>query len=104
MPLPASNRGYKPSSYIIPLMLMSYSGGRHIEDLKELINDTTITELAGIKIPSSSTYGDWLRRLGKTGLNGFKKVIYEINKRLLSLDKNMVSAISISVTFASGYF
>ena len=34
MPLPASNRGYKPSFYIMPLMLMLFSGGRHIEDLK----------------------------------------------------------------------
>ena len=98
MPLPASNRGYKPSFYIIPLMLMLFSGGRHIEDLKELINDTTVTELAGIKIPSSSTYGDWLRRLGKTGLNGFKKVIYEINKRLLSLDKNTEYTLFIDPT------
>ena len=35
MPYPGSNRGYNPSSYIIPLMMMLYAGGRHIEDLKE---------------------------------------------------------------------
>lgn len=88
MPMPGSNRGYKPSSFIIPLMLMLFSGGRHIEDLKELIEDNVIKELTGLKIPSPSTYGDWLRRLGRNGLNGFKKIILEINKKVLSLDKN----------------
>lgn len=88
MPMPGSNRGYKPSSFIIPLMLMLFSGGRHIEDLKELIEDKAIKELTGLKIPSPSTYGDWLRRLGRNGKLGFKKIILEINKKVLSLDKN----------------
>jgi len=88
MPAPASNRGYKPSSYIIPLMLMMYGGGRHIEDLREIINDKTLTELINIKIPSTSTFGDWLRRYGKTGLKGFKKVIDKINKKALMMDNN----------------
>ena len=30
MPAPGSNRGYNSSFYIIPLMLMLFSGGRHI--------------------------------------------------------------------------
>ena len=98
MPAPGSNRGYKPSSYIIPLMLMLFSGGRHIEDLKEFINDNAVTELTGIKTPSPSSFGDWLRRLGKTGLNELKMVIYEINKRLLSLDKNTEYTLFIDPT------
>ena len=28
MPYPSSNRGYNPSSYIMPLMLMLYGGGK----------------------------------------------------------------------------
>ena len=66
MPLPGSNRGYKSSSYIIPLMLLLFADGRHIEDLKELIKDKTVMELTKIKIPSPSSFGDWLRRLGRT--------------------------------------
>ena len=75
MPYPSSNRGYNPSSYIMPLMLMLYGGGRHIEDLREIINDNALSELLNIKIPSTSSFGDWLRRYGKIGLNGFNQVI-----------------------------
>ena len=74
IPLSGSNRGYDPSSYIMPLMLMLYAGGRHIEDLREIINDNALAELLNIKIPSTSSFGDWLRRYGKIGLNGFNQV------------------------------
>jgi len=40
------------------------------------------------KIPSASSYGDWLRRYGRTGTKGFKAVIDNINKKALLLDKN----------------
>ncbi len=86
----------------------------HIEDLKELINDKTIVELTGINtqtdikasgfykpsvfVSSPSTFGDWLRRLGKTGLNGFKQVIDAINKKVLSLDDNTEYTLFIDPT------
>lgn len=37
MPKPGSNRGYNPWQYIEPLLLMLIGGGKHIEDLKEII-------------------------------------------------------------------
>ncbi len=98
MPFPGSNRGYKSSSYIIPLMLLLFGGGRHIEDLKEIIEDKTIRELIKIKIPSPSTFGDWLRRIGRTGLSRFKNIIREINKTALSLDKNTEYTLFIDPT------
>ena len=98
MPSSGSNRGYKPSSYIIPLMMMLFAGGRHIEDLKELINDSAFTGLLNIKIPSTSTFGDWLRRYGKTGLNGFKLAIDTINKKALALDDNTECTLFIDPT------
>lgn len=98
MPMPGSNRGYRPSSYVIPLMLMLLSGGAHIEDLKELINDKALTGLLNIKIPSPSTFGDWMRRNGRTGLKGLNKVIAEVNKKVLSLDKNTEYTLFIDPT------
>ncbi|OSS41314.1 hypothetical protein DESAMIL20_867 [Desulfurella amilsii] len=44
--------------------------------------------LLKFRIPSASSYGDWLRRYDKTGLNGFNQVIDKINKKALMLDKN----------------
>lgn len=77
MPLPESNRGYRAWQYIEPLMLMLYGGGRHIEDVREIAEDNALRKLIGLRgIPSASTVGDWLRRIGNgNGMNSLKYVI-----------------------------
>lgn len=75
MPLPGSNRGKKAWQFIEPLMLIIYGGGRHIEDIRGIRDDKALRELIELEdIPSPSTFGDWLRRMGKIGLWGLKKV------------------------------
>ncbi|BAU23389.1 probable transposase [Caldimicrobium thiodismutans] len=65
MPEPGSNRGYKAWQYIEPILLMLIGGGRHIEELREIIEDEGLRKLTGMKkIPSPSTVGDWIRRQG----------------------------------------
>jgi hypothetical protein len=88
MPLPESNRGYKAWQYLEPLMLMLYGGGRHIEDLREIAEDKALRKVIGLNtVPSSSTVGDWLRRMGKgDGIESFKQVIEKTIKRSLTLD------------------
>jgi hypothetical protein len=67
-PVPGSNRGYEVWSYIEPLLLMLEGGGRHIEDLREIRDDETLRRLVGLgRMPSLSTFGDWLVRAGATG-------------------------------------
>jgi hypothetical protein len=67
-PRPGSNRGYEAWAYIEPLLLMLEGGGRHVEDLREIRDDQTLRELVGLRrMPSLSTYGDWLVRSGKGG-------------------------------------
>ena len=39
LPRPGSNRSYKASRYVEPLLLILYGGGRHIEDLREIRDD-----------------------------------------------------------------
>lgn len=71
-----SNHSYKPSQYIVPLLLMLHGGGRHIEDVREIARDDALLELLQISaIPSSSAIGDWLRFMGgvKDGLSGLSK-------------------------------
>lgn len=87
MPLPGSNRGYGAWGYIEPLVLMMYGGGRHIEGLREIADDKALRRLVGMRaVPSASTVGDWLRRMGNgVGLGRFKHVIEETARRALSL-------------------
>ena len=67
-PRPGSNRGYEAWKYIEPLLLMMEGGGRHVEDLREIEEDAVLRKLLGLnRMPSSSTVGDWLVRVGAAG-------------------------------------
>jgi len=67
-PRPGSNRGYEAWSYVEPLLLMLEGGGRHVEDLREIQEDAALRSLVGLKkMPSVSTFGDWLARAGAQG-------------------------------------
>lgn len=67
-PRPGSNRGYEAWSYLEPLLLMMEGGGRHVEDLREIQDDVALRALVGLeKMPSLSTFGDWLARTGAQG-------------------------------------
>ena len=88
LPPPGSGKGYKPSEFVIPLILMLHGGGKKLEDLRELKGEASLRELIGIKeIPASCTVGDWLRRMGENGkgLYGLGKVnrhvVIEVLKR-----------------------
>jgi hypothetical protein len=77
-PRPGSNRGYEAWSYIEPLLLMMEGGGRHVEDLREIQDDRALRTLVGLeKMPSSSTFGDWLARAGASGGREAMSVINE---------------------------
>lgn len=88
MPEPGSNRGYRAWHYIEPILLMLTGGGRHIEELREIIQDRGLRKLIGLThIPSPSTVGDWLRRQGRgEGLRKLKQVIAQINRKALMMD------------------
>ncbi len=86
LPLPGSNRGYQTWNYIEPLMLTCYGGGQHIDDLREIANDTALRKLIGLKnMPAASTVGDWLRRKGNGhGLRALKQVLNKISQKALA--------------------
>ena len=88
LPAPGSGKGYKPSRFVIPLILMLHGGGKKLEDLRELKGEVSLRELIGMEeFPASCTIGDWLRRMGENGkgLCGLGKVnrhvVIEILKR-----------------------
>lgn len=88
LPSPGSGRGYRPSEFVMPLVLMFHGGGRKLEDLREIRGEVSLRELLEMKeLPASCTVGDWLRRMGQNsrGLLGLGKVnrhqVAEILKR-----------------------
>lgn len=92
LPLPKSNRGYKASEFVDPLVLMLQGGGRSIEDIRELEHEKGLMKLIKNEdIPHPDTVGDWLRRMGypvtgQLGLKGLDKVRGAVNHRILKRD------------------
>ncbi|MEK7777547.1 MAG: IS1380 family transposase [Chloroflexota bacterium] len=77
LPPPGSGRGYKPSQFVMPLVLMLHGGGKKLEDLREIKGEVSLRKLLGIKdLPATCTVGDWLRRMGQDGrgLSGLGRV------------------------------
>ena len=68
LPGPGSGRGYKPSEFVIPMILMLHGGGKKLDDLREIEGEVNLRELLGVKgLPASCTMGDWFRRMGQNG-------------------------------------
>lgn len=64
-PLPKSNRGFKPSTFIETLVLMQHEGSFHLEDVRHLHHDAALKTVLGLKeIPQATSLGSWLRRMG----------------------------------------
>ena len=77
LPGPGSGHGYRPSRFVMPLVLMLHGGGRKLEDLREIKGEVSLRKLLEMKeLPASSTMGDWLRRMGEGGggLQGLARV------------------------------
>ena len=77
LPGPGSGHGYRPSKFVMPLVLMLHGGGKKLEDLREIKGEVSLRKLLEMKeMPASSTVGDWLRRMGQDteGLSGLARV------------------------------
>lgn len=88
LPWPGSGAGYRPSGYVLPLVLMLNGGGQSMEDLRQIRQDTALRDLLDLeRIPSSDAVGGWLRRSGMSGgLSGLARVNREVLKRALKDD------------------
>ena len=47
LPGPLSNRGYRPSEVVLPLVLMLLGGGTDLEDIGVIARDRALREAAG---------------------------------------------------------
>lgn len=48
LPAPGSAKGFKPNTYVHPLVLMLHGGGRSLEDMRMLANDDGLSPLLDI--------------------------------------------------------
>lgn len=88
LPKPGSPRGYEPTKFIEPLILMLHGGGRSLEDIRQIKTDMGLQELLCIDaVPSPDATGDWLRRMGSGhGLDRLGKVNKHYVRRTLNLE------------------
>lgn len=90
MPAAGSGHSYRPSQFVMPLILMLHGGGKTLEDLRELKGEINLRKLLEIEeMPAACTVGDWLRRMGseKRGLSGLGKVNEHLVKQVLKRDR-----------------
>jgi len=99
-PQPGSNRGYEAWAYLEPMLLMLEGGGRHIEDLREIRDDRTLRRLVGLRrMPSLSTFGDWLGRMGRSGgVEAMVKVDEEVAELILKRLATPESTLDVDAT------
>lgn len=71
LPKPGSNRGYRPSVFVESMVTLLQAGGKSLEDMRELEEESGLMKLMKANcIPDSDTIGDWLRRMGEPSTGG----------------------------------
>jgi hypothetical protein len=101
LPPSGSGRGYKPSQFVMPLVLMLHGGGKRLDDLRELKGEVSLRELLEMKeLPASSTVGDWLRRMGRggRGLSSLGKANQHMVAEILKRDKRIEYTLDTDAT------
>ena len=101
LPRPGSGHSYKPSQFVIPLVLMLHGGGKELEDLREIKGEVSLRKLLEMnEFPASCTVGDWLRRMGKDGrgLLGLGKVNHHAVGKVLERDSRTEYTLDVDAT------
>ena len=104
--LPISNhhKAYSPFEFIYPLILMLHSGGRVLDDIKEIRLDTALSTLLKIEnIPTSGAFTKYLHRHGTDGETGIKKINKQYLKRFLQSIKNEELILDIDASFIEAH-
>jgi len=80
LPKAKRDNGYSAFEFIFPFILMLHSGGRFIDDIREIMIDKALRTLLKIKnVPTANAFSKYLRKHGTKGEKGIR----EINKIFL---------------------
>ena len=100
LPKAKRNNGYSAFEFIYPLILMLHSGGRFLDDIREIKVDKALTTLLKIEnIPTSNAISKYLVKHGINGEDGMRKINKKFLKRFLKSIKHEEVILDIDATF-----
>ena len=104
LPKAKRNNGYSAFEFIYPLILMLHSGGRFLDDIREIKVDKALTTLLKIvNIPTANAFSKYLRKHGAMGEEGMRNINKRYLKRFLKSTKNEELILDIDATFIEAH-
>jgi len=104
LPKAKRNNGYSAFEFIYPLILMLHSGGRFLDDIREIKIDKALTTLLKIEnIPTANAFSKYLRKHGTKGEKGIRKINKKFLKQYLKNIKNEELILDIDATFIEAH-
>ena len=104
LPKAKRNNGYSAFEFIYPLIIMLHSGGRFLDDIREIKVDKALTTLLKIEnIPTANAFSKYLRKYGTKGEEGMRKINKKYLKRFLKSIKNEELILDIDATFIEAH-
>ncbi len=104
MPQAKRANGYSAFEFLYPLILMLHSGGRVLDDIKEIRLDNALSTLLKIEnIPTASAYSKYLHKHGTIGEDGIKAINKQYLKRFLKTIKDEELILDIDATFIEAH-
>jgi hypothetical protein len=104
LPKAKRNNGYSAFEFIYPLILMLHSGGRFLDDIREIKVDEALKKLLKIKtVPTANAFSKYLRKHGTNGEEGMKKINKKFLKKFLKSIENEELILDIDATFIEAH-
>jgi hypothetical protein len=98
------HKAYSPFEFIYPLILMLHSGGRVLDDIKEIRLDEALKTLLKIEnIPTAGAVTKYLHRHGSAGEFGIHNINKSYLKRFLKSIKSEELILDIDATFIEAH-
>jgi len=96
--------GYKPFEFIYSLILMLHSGGRFLDDIREIRADKALGTLLKMKnIPTASAISKYLRKYGTKSEKGIREINKIFLKQYLKKIKTKELTLDIDATFIEAH-
>jgi hypothetical protein len=104
IPLTKHPNGYSPFEFIYPLILMLHSGGRVLEDIREIRLDIALATLLKMKnIPTASAFTKYFHKHELKGEAGIRSINKHYLKKFLKSVKNEDIILDIDATFIEAH-